>query len=143
MRTRAQPFAPQISIEPQQLIPRFLQHPAPSRALRNFGETYSLLRWTAMRSFTTCEHVRNPSRRRFPLNLSSSFPRFLQHPALAGALRDFRVTHPQPRRAVMQRFATREDVRDRLRHGSPSTPSGSSLAFPSVLRLHAALEALK
>lgn len=64
-----------------------------------------------MQNVTVCEDVRDPSRCRFPLSMSSSLPRFLRHPALASTLSNFRYTYPRQIRAVIRSFATREDAR--------------------------------
>ena len=72
----------------------------------------------------------------------NAFLRLLQHPALASTLSNFADTYPQQRRTVIQNFATREDMHDHLRRGSPSTLSGSLLSLLCMLHPHAAFTAL-
>ena len=72
VRRRARYLALHISIEAEQLIPRFLHHPALASALSNFRDTYPRQKRAAIIGFAMREDVRDYLRRRSPSSPSGS-----------------------------------------------------------------------
>lgn len=131
-----------LSCTPVQPIPCISQRPALARALNNSSSAHFGLSRTFMRSLMAPENVRDHFRCRFPSSLSGSSTCVLQHPAQARTFRNSSLIYPRQRPTVEQNFVARGDMRDPLRRRPPSGPSGSSLAFPGVLRPIAAFAAV-